>query len=277
MVPSRSARLQRTSAYTKDHGGRIAKKSREIHTLCPLRTPLNGSFFTETLFRAIAKTNLNLVISTNARITPELGESLLGKCHLLIERADLGRDFGGYRDGISILRRQFGGIERLILLNDSLFFLEGKVGDLLTGLNGEADVIGMAEIFEHHYHIGSFAVSFGRRVLENRRVSRYWRRYRPISTRRWSIHKGEVNLTRTVLKAGFKPRILYHGARLYPHLLRADARELLSAVRLLPSDYREQLYIDYDKLRTHQATATLKALDTLGKSIRRLQKLIKTP
>ena len=51
--------------------------------------------FIQTLIDAIERSRLNLVISTNARITPALRASLLEKCHLLIERADLGRDFGG--------------------------------------------------------------------------------------------------------------------------------------------------------------------------------------
>src|SRR5262249_22587763 len=90
--------------------------------------------FIRTVIEAIGRSRLNLVISTNANISQALRESLLAKCLLLIERADLGRDFGGYRDGISIIEKRFGVPERLILLNDSLFFFENGVHDLINAL-----------------------------------------------------------------------------------------------------------------------------------------------
>ena len=36
-----------------------------------------------------------------------------GHCLLLIERENVGRDFGGYKDGISVILQTFGFVERL--------------------------------------------------------------------------------------------------------------------------------------------------------------------
>jgi hypothetical protein len=252
--------------------GRLKKKSGRF-VLFSLYAPRHTPAFTESLFRAIERSRLNLVISTNARITSDQRQALLERCHLLIERANLGRDFGAYSDGIRVLQKYFGNIERLILLNDSLYYLEDGLDDLLAGLDGEEDVIGMTEVIEHHYHIGSYAISFGWRVLLNARFQEYWRKYRPISTRRWSIHRGEINLTRAVIRAGFRPKILYYGGRLYPFLQKCDLGELAMAMRLLPNFFRELLYDRFDRLRAGQTAATLSALDSLSKSALRLQKL----
>jgi hypothetical protein len=251
--------------------GRMKPKS-DRYVLFVVYTKQSMPAFIETIIRAIGRSRLNLVISTNARITEEQRDILLGKCNLLIERVDLGRDFGGYRDGISILQRRCNNIERLVLLNDSLFYFENGLDALVRGLDGEHDVIGMTEVFEHHYHIGSYAISVSRAVLQNAQFQRYWKKYRPIPTRRWSIHKGEVGLSRALMKAGFKPHILYHGAQLTPHMRSATLHELMTAIHFLPNDLRDRLFDHLDQLRVKQTGSKLSAIDTLSRSVRRLQR-----
>lgn len=226
--------------------------------------------FTQTLLDAVGRSRLNLVISTNAKITSELRERLRSQCCLLIERTDLGRDFGGYKDGISIITRRFGTPQRLVLLNDSLFYFERGLDECLSKLDGDDDLIGMTEVFEYHYHIGSFALSFGRRVLKDRRFRRYWRRYRPVSTRRWSIQYGEVGLTKALMKASFRPTILYHGAQLLPFFEKQQVRDFLESVRFLPTEYRRRLYSEFDDVHNNQTNRSLDAIGTLSKSIWRL-------
>ena len=226
--------------------------------------------FTKTILDAIDRSPLNLVISTNAEITPELREELLDRSLLLIERADLGRDFGGYKDGISIIEQRFGTPERLILLNDSLFYFDRGLDLLLKELDGPEELVSMTEVFEFHYHLGSFAISFGESVLKNKRFRRYWKKYRPISTRRWAIHKGEVGLSRMLMRAGFRPKVIYHGAQLLPVLDRQHASEHLETVRLLPHDFRQIFYAEFEEIHATQVRYSLTAIGALSKSIQRI-------
>jgi hypothetical protein len=252
--------------------GRVARKSNRF-VLFVLYSPSSLPAFTQTVIDAVGRRGLNLVISTNAKITPTLRETLLYQCHLLIERADLGRDFGGYKDGISIIHKRIGTPDRLILLNDSLFYFAKGLDDLIAALDGEAPLIGMCEDHHLYYHVQSFALSFGSQVLTNRRFQNYWRKYRPVSTRRWAIGKGERGLTHRVLRAGFKPRIVYSAAQLLPHLKRRGYRDLLETIRLLPVTHREPLYRQVQELRAVKTTAPLPMLDTLSRSVQRLQRL----
>jgi Rhamnan synthesis protein F len=247
-----------------------AKKKSNRYVLFVLYVRGKTPPFIETLFRAIGRTRLNLVISTNARITPAQRQALLENCHLLIERADLGRDFGGYRDGIRYLLRTGEPIERLILLNDSLFYLEGGLDTLLAELDGEHDVIGLTEDFHLYYHVQSFALSFSGHVLKNNRFLSYWRKYRPISTRRWAIQKGERGLTRQLIRSGFAPHIIHYGAQLTPHLRSLKLGDLLDAVRLLPPTHRQRLYDEFDDIHETQTTALLSSINALVKGARRL-------
>jgi hypothetical protein len=263
---SRRLRIHRIT-----EGGVAVKGNKYI--LFVLFTKYELPAFFQTLIDAVKRSPLNLIIVSNCHLPPTLRETLLRQCHLVIERADLGRDFGGYKDGISILFERKADIERLIIINDSLFFLEGKVDDLIAGLNGEEDVIGMTEDFHLYYHIQSFALSFSRAVLTNRRFLRYWRTYRPVSTRRWAIQKGERGLTRQLMRAGFRPHILYHGAMLIPRLKALDVDDLLSTVQLMPAVQRARIFDEIDELRENETNATFTAVETLAKSVRRLHRL----
>jgi hypothetical protein len=242
---------------------------------CLLVVYASGSIpsFTQTIIDAIRRRGLNLAISTNARITNTVRETLLAKCSLLIERADLGRDFGGYKDGLSIIEQRFGTPERLILLNDSLFYLEPGLDGLVAALDGDDELIGMCEDLYLYYHIQSFALSFGPNVLRNPRIRRYWKAFKPISTRRWAIERGERRLTRELLRAGFRPRILYTAAQLVPHLKKRNFGELLEGVRLLPTMARYRLFQQLRELRIAKTVAPLPMLTTLSNSVRRLNKL----
>ena len=148
--------------------------------------------FTANIFDVIEQSSFNLVVVSNAELDSFLRAQILERCHLLIERANLGRDFGAYRDAISTILRRARNIDRLILVNDSLFFMEKGLSKLVSDLDGPQEFIGVTEVFQDHYHVQSFMLSFGPGVIRSRQFRKFWQKYRPISTRRWSIHKGEV-------------------------------------------------------------------------------------
>jgi hypothetical protein len=112
-------------------------------------------------------------------------------------------------------------------------------------------------------------LSFGQRVLQNERFIRFWKRFRPISTRRWSIHKGEVRLTRELTKAGFRPHILYQAVQLAPHMRDRPAREVLEAIQLLPTELRLRLFDDFDEILGSGAkSASIATLEAISQGVR---------
>jgi hypothetical protein len=116
-------------------------------------------------------------------------------------------------------------------------------------------------------------MSFGSQILANRRFQDYWRKYRPVSTRRWAISKGERHLTREVLRAGFKPRILYSVGQLIPHLRGCGYVEILEAIRLLPTVSRDSLFRQIREVRMMKSVGPLPIVDTLSKSAHWFQRL----
>jgi len=248
--------------------GYVEKKSNR-YVILALYEKVALPAFTMNLIDAIDRSPLNLVVVSNSAPDPLLRAQLLEKCNLLIVRSNLGRDFGAYRDGVRILLRRIKNIERLILLNDSLFYFDRGLDQFIARLNGEAEFIGVTEVFQFHYHVQSYALSFGERILRNKQFLRFWRRYRPISSRRWSIHKGEVALTRMLTKVGFRPHILYQAAELGPRLAARPIRELLESVRLLPTGIRSELYGQFEKvLKADESPESISILETISQGVR---------
>jgi hypothetical protein len=191
--------------------------------------------FTRTIIDAVARSPFNLVIVSNAQLTDDLAEELRGKSRLLVERNNIGRDFGGYKDGVAIVLRRFD-VERLVIANDSVFYLSDGLEDLLVKLDGPHDLIGVSEVYDHHYHVASFLMSFGRRVVESAAFREFWRGYKPLGSRRWAIFRGEGELSAQLLRGGFRPHILYRAVHLRPYLTNDDA-----VLPLLPLQVRAWL------------------------------------
>jgi hypothetical protein len=207
------------------------------------RAPLPA--FTANIIDAVARSAHNLIIVSNAPLEPLLKAELSEKCHKVIERANVGRDFGAYKDGVNYVLEHHPEAERIVLMNDSVFFLKRALDKLIEDLNAPHDFIGITEVHQFHYHVQSFMLSFGKSVLKSATFRKFWKNYLPLNTRRWAVHKGEVRLTRQLTKAGFRPHIIYQAAHLIPQLQRRPAREIIESIRLLPVRVRDGLMTSF--------------------------------
>jgi len=219
--------------------GRLTKDTARFVVLV-LYTRGDVPGFTRTFIEALRRSRFNLVIVSNGELAPSAISNLLDRCCMLIERENVGQDFGGYKDGISILRRR-GRIERLVLANDSVFYLPSGLDKLIADLDRDDDVIGVSETCDHHYHVASFLMSFGSRVVESTAFRQFWARYRPIGTRRWAIFHGEGALTAMLLRAGFRPCVLFRAADIGVRLRGCAPDEAATASSLLPPRSRRRV------------------------------------
>jgi hypothetical protein len=116
-----------------------------------------------------------------------------------IERSNFGRDFGAYREGILYLKKskKLDQNSRLVILNDSVFFLKQNLAKMLEGLADPAfDFTGATENFEFDHHFGSFALGFSSEILNDKRFFSYWQNYRLTNFRPEVIKRGEMGITK---------------------------------------------------------------------------------
>lgn len=165
------------------------------------------------------------VVVSNVSLSQEERERLLGCVNHLIERPNYGYDFGGYRDGILFLRDRLHALDRLALMNDSVWFPMTRAQDWLSAAEHQGqDVVGATTNFftnpgdlrgcsgapgswrydahDPRFHYCSFALSFGPAVLRDMRFLEFWKRLKLSNDKIDTVHRGEVGLGQWVVHSG---------------------------------------------------------------------------
>jgi hypothetical protein len=168
----------------------------------------------------------------NSPILPADAERLRASCWLLISRPNFGYDFGGYRDGLRVLRQTGPMPERLLIMNDSVWFpMQGDpIPELEARLDaGGLDAVGLNqdqkvryhEDGTHHYeqrHLESYFFLFSKACLESSAFAAFWAEYRMSSNKAFTIKHGEI---------GFSKHMMRHGAKFDGVLQRANFVEAI--------------------------------------------------
>src|SRR5215470_12548921 len=158
---------------------------------------------------AIAHAGFTTLFVSNA---PRLGSESLSRltplCGAILRRANVGLDFGAFKDGIATLQPE--RLEALLLVNDSVYGPFRDLADVISGMNLlEADVWGITDSWEHHFHLQSYFLLFGHRALISEAFSRFWSRLRYVQSKSWVVKHYEIGLTRALLQAGLRCRALF--------------------------------------------------------------------
>ena len=172
----------------------------------------------------IARAGFTTVFVSNApRLDPESLDRVSPFCGAIVQRTNVGMDFGAYKDGIGTLPR-FDRLEALLLVNDSVYGPFHDLGDVIGRMNlAEADVWGVTDSWERRFHLQSYFLLFGRRALNHEAFAQFWSRVRYVQAKSWVIGHYEVGLSRHLGQSGLRCRALF------PY--RVAATTLLAALR----------------------------------------------
>lgn len=189
---------------------------------------------------ALRSLNVHLVVVSNLPLAPDDETYLRSIAHTIIVRRNIGRDFGGYRTGIlDVLDRLKP--TKLLIVNDSVFFRQAGLVEFFTEMLGPEQFIGAAENHEFSHHVGSYALSFGPKVLASPLFRSFWENYRLTEIRPQVIKHGEIALSRLIMdQIRVRPTVIYSIARLSEVLRTISLEELTSSLRLMPPRFRER-------------------------------------
>jgi hypothetical protein len=183
---------------------------------------------TLSLLKAVRKEGYSLVVVVNGqKITRGWFEGEIGTTDVVISRPNLGRDFAAYQIATNLLLDSSLSIRRLLYCNDSVFYLDrNDPRNIFAHLMSSDDQwIGMTETYEHRYHVSSWCFQLSKEVLQSPALVEFWRQYRPVDSRRHAIRRGEIELTRELLRAGFVPKVFFDaGSLLKVVLQKHDSR-----------------------------------------------------
>ncbi len=176
-----------------------------------------------------------VVASNSARCLPA---SLATIVDTFLPRANVGYDFGAWRDGLAALR--IGDFDEVLCVNDSVF---GPLADFAPVLVdpgvASADLWGMVLSDQNARrdaarvpHLQSWFLGFRRRLLESDAFQKFWRTFEPCDTKLEVIERYEIGFTARMAEAGFRVAGLYDATtakrvslrEVWPHLSLSSPR-----------------------------------------------------
>jgi Rhamnan synthesis protein F len=185
----------------------------------------------------------NVILVNNGNLSDNLTSRYLPYCHTIIERSYGGRDFGSYQWGTRTLRSMHSDqsqISQVVYCNDSIFVRPSTFRLLLDRIiQMDADYICMMEVFFLHYHVQSWFFAVSGRVFESAAFGQFWETYIPYSYRRHTINKGEVGISKHLMRNGIYPQPLYSQNMIINLMFSGNATDILNRmIKLLsPGDY----------------------------------------
>ena len=153
---------------------------------------------------------------------PRLLDKLQDACDVVLVRHNEGYDFGSWQAGILYCQRYLGTVSRLILANDSCYGPLYSLDNLFSRISAShADVIGLTDSTAISYHLQSYFVAYGRRILSSQVFWRFWEQIKIWPTKVDLVRACEVGWSDILIKAGFKLEALYlegeHGNVTHTH------------------------------------------------------------
>jgi hypothetical protein len=155
--------------------------------------------------KSIKKMGIKVYLVINSKLVDEEKNKVREIADFSMFRNNTGKDIGGYKDAYLHLHNKghLKLINKLIFANDSVVYPQKYIKELFNKLiSSKSNMTGYSHVQEIHYHVQSFLFSCDNPLINDKLFIKFWSKYLPIDRRRYMINKGEVGLTKCVLKAG---------------------------------------------------------------------------
>jgi hypothetical protein len=142
----------------------------------------------------------DVLVVSNSRLTDSQLLELKKYSFQVVERKNIGRDFGAYNHGIKLLNKSGIKLEQLVLLNDSVYYpTEFASWIERTKSNSGFGSLTVNNHFKRHAQ--SFYLFADASILLSKSWDLFWKRHIPFSSRVWNIEKGEMALSAALRKS----------------------------------------------------------------------------
>jgi len=148
------------------------------------------------------------VVSNGTPVGPEGVAALRDVAGALLTRRNIGVDFSAWRMAMRRLGLPRPETNRILLINDSVYGPVLPLGPLLARMSG-ADLWGMTDSGQRDWHLQSYFLLAGPRLIHAPLWRRFWRGVVPLPFRRWTVGRYEIGLSQRVAAAGLTARALF--------------------------------------------------------------------
>lgn len=162
----------------------------------------------------LAECGYSVLLVSNTRLSEDARAQLAPKVWRILERPNVGYDFGGYRDGLRVLQEANVDPQALMMVNDSIWWplCSGDTAVQQMEQRG-VDVAGMIlrpmgkprkRATKSGPHLQSYVFWFGPNTLKLDAFTAFWRDYSLSSFKYNAIRHGELRLTLVLAEAGMR-------------------------------------------------------------------------
>lgn len=228
-----------------------------------------------TTLNHIADSGYTALVISNQPLSDVDRKRVLDLSATYIERPNIGYDFGAYRDGILSVAHRFDQLDRLVLMNDSVWYplpeqrnwlqeaegmgldLVGAVSNYGTPRVESEDYLSLVWGYKsthHNFHYGSFALSFGPNIFQNTGFYHFWKKMRIDNHKKHVVRRGEIGISQWVLSNGFTHGSIYNPSTLEVDLAAlSDQRLAQVAVNLIIPEKPRALALKHQILQLPQS------------------------
>ena len=193
-----------------------------------------------------------LVVS-NTPLSRKDRDRLHALCWKSVVRPNYGYDFGGYRDGILLLKDWGISPDRLIILNDSVWFPIGPGETLIDRMEKlDADLVGAVvhpamirrrNSTKRRAFLESYFYLANRSVLTHPAFAQFWQKFRVSSNKYNAVYRGERGFSHAIENAGLRVDGVLDPGKLLSALEGADdlvLRKTLTYAAYTDEDFRAE-------------------------------------
>ncbi len=165
-------------------------------------------------------------VVSNLPLSEENRAQLAPLAAFILERPNVGYDFGGYRDAVLELVDQLPDLKRLWLLNDSTWLIPQPTSwfedaralnvDFAAATSNFAtprvdpdrfrDIDWAFSVDHKNFHYASYALGIGSKILRDSDFLTYWQKLEIRNDKSRTVRRGEIGLSKWVLAKGYSHR-----------------------------------------------------------------------
>ena len=151
-------------------------------------------------------------------------------CWKIMQRPNIGYDFGGYRDGIEYLKGENNFPDCLLVLNDSIWFPTREDTDILEQMESrKSDVVGMALNRSNRPHIQSFFFLF-KGIISDPAFLDYWEKLPLYDHKRLVVKRCEIGMTGALENLGYSTECIFEIEQAWNVVRSMDRSSLLEFI-----------------------------------------------
>ena len=174
------------------------------------------------------KYNVIVVINKNSK-SKKWVEELTDLDCTIIQRNNLGADFGAYKLGVSLIKQKYSdSVSEIIFANDSMFYTPNSTFKLKELLQEPSKFNCLFFHKQSIRHAGSMLLKCDNSIIKQDKFWKFWRSYYPYILKKQVVRKGEHKLSQMIGQAYFLPMIDYHV--LYNSVIKFEPSETLQAL-----------------------------------------------